>query len=96
MRVFVAFSALGWSTGELHVHQRQLHVRRSVAVSAADGAVRTDQWETGLSVVEFRQVLPLFSGVTSLASEGFAGCISCVHACGELAFVHIFMTSFAT
>jgi len=89
MRVFVAFCALGWGLREPHVHQRQFHVRRPVAVSTADGTVRANQREACLPVVEFRQVRPFFSGVASLASNRFSGCISCIRPCGELTFVYI-------
>jgi len=60
MRVFVAFGALCWSACELHMHQRQLHVWRLVAVSASHRTMTAEQWETCLRMVEFRQVFPVF------------------------------------
>lgn len=96
MRVFVAFGALGWCIPELHVHQGELHIWRMVAVSTSHSAMRACQGKIRFPMIEFRQVLPLFRGVTRQAPHGIAGGIVGVHARGELAFVHILMTSRTT
>ena len=53
MWVFVAFCASFRRTCELDVHQIQLHIRGLVAVRTCHCAMRSNERELGLGVVEF-------------------------------------------
>ena len=55
---------------EVGVRQLGLEIRRLVAIDAGHGAMRSDQWERGLGMVEAREFFPGFGRVASLASGG--------------------------
>jgi len=58
MGVLMALAAGSGSSNELNVPHGEFHVRRLMAVSAGDGAMRTDQGKIGLRVVELCEVAP--------------------------------------
>ena len=53
MWVFVAFYAGLRRIRKFHMHQRQLHIRRLVAIGAGHCAMRAEEWKARLSMVEF-------------------------------------------
>lgn len=89
MRVFVAVLALGWGSLEINIDQLRLQVRRLVTVDAGRGAVRSEQREGSLRVVEPRQFLPGLGGMAGLASGRLAIGTKLLHAVLELPFVWI-------
>jgi len=58
MRIFMALLAKLWRCLEVDMKQRRLQVWRLVAVNAAGRAVRAQQGESGLRVIELRQLFP--------------------------------------
>jgi hypothetical protein len=72
MRVLMTIAALDRSFREIDPPHRELHIRRLVTLGARNRAMRTHQWERGLTVVKTLQVFPLSCRVAGLASDRFS------------------------
>jgi len=93
MRILVALIANLGGIGETNMQHGQLHVRRLVAIGAGQSAVRANQWEGGLGVVEPGQILPLLCRVAGQAPQGCAFGIDRRHAFRELTVVNVLVAT---
>ena len=69
VRIGMALLALQRGLGEIRVDQLGAQVRRFVAIDTRHRAMGPDQRELGLCMVEACQILPVFRGMTGLASD---------------------------
>ena len=96
MDLFVAVLALRGRRLEIDIHQLGFKVRRLVAIDASYRAVRTEQRELGLGMIEARELFPRFRSMAGLASRGRAIGARLLHALFELSFVRISVATRAT
>ena len=68
MRVLVALGAGRRRALELHMHHAPFQVRRSMAFDACHGSMGAGQRKSCCCVIELRNILPFFRGVTYLAT----------------------------
>ena len=81
--------------GEVYVTHRELKVRRFVAISAANRAMRSRKREAGCVMIELRRILPFLCRVARSTAERVPTCLSCIHATGKLAMMNILMAGYA-
>ena len=96
VRIFVALLALFGCGFKVDVHHRGFEIRRLVAIDAGGGAMRAQQRESTLRVIELGQLLPRFDGMASLTTTGASHRLGLLHALIELATVRIGMATGAT
>ena len=89
VNVFVAIFTLHGRGLEVHVDQLGFKIGRLVAIDAGRRAVRPEQRELRLRMIEAREFLPRLGRVTGLASRGRAVGARQLHALFELALVRI-------
>ena len=65
--IIVAFAAFYGGFSEIHVTHVEFQVRRFVTIGAGHRAMRSDQRERRMRMIELRQILPFFCGVARLA-----------------------------
>jgi len=95
VHVLMAIFALHRSCLEIHIEQFRFQVRRLVAIDASRRAMRAQQSEFRLGMIEPRQLLPRFRNVTGFAS-GFGSIGPYLqHALVELPFVRIVVATLA-
>ena len=93
VNVFVTVLALCRCGLEVHVDQLGLKIWRPMTVDAGSCAVRSQQRELRLGVVEARKFLPRLSGVTGFASRHGTIGTRLQHAFFELTFMRIGMAT---
>src|SRR5579871_5090924 len=91
MRIFVALTTFLRSLGEIYMEHGALHVGRLVTIGAFHGAMRANEREFGVGMVESGQVLPFFCGVARFAAKRIALGILPGHALGKFAVMNIFV-----
>jgi len=89
MGIDVTSLTLFRSRPEIDMQQANLQVRRLMTSGTRDGAMRTEEFETGGCVVKLRQVAPRCEGMASGATHGLAIGPWLRHAIGELTPVRI-------
>jgi len=92
MGVFVASGACLRGARKVNMHQSQLQIRGLVAVGAGYRTMRAKEWKLSLSMVEFREIFPVFGGVAGLASERLSRRTGLRHAFRELTLVYVLVT----
>ena len=96
MGIVVALLALFGSGFEVDVHHVGFEIRRFVAIDARGGAMRTQQRETCLRMIELAQFPPRLRGMAGLAPARSSRSLRLLHALIELATVWIGVATGAT
>jgi hypothetical protein len=94
--IIVAFAAFYGGFSEIHVTHVEFQVWRFVTIGAGRSAMRSDQRERRMRMIELRQILPFFCGVARLAPEHSASSIARRHTLSKLALMHVLMAGDAT
>jgi len=92
MRVGMTLLAEQRRDREIRIQQLTFHVWRLMAANTFDGAMRTCKGKLCRSVVETSEVVPLFRGVASFATNCFAIGTYSLHARTELTAMRVGMT----
>ena len=96
VRIFVALLALFGCGFKVDVHHCGFEIRRLVAIDARGDAMRAQQWESSLRMIELGQLLPRFGGMARLTTARPSRRLGLLHALIELAAVRIGMATGAT
>jgi len=95
MDVLMAVLAQSRRGLEVDVHQSSFEIRRLMAVDASRRAMRTQQGELSLGMIEPRKFFPRFCGVAGLATSGCSIGFRLLHTLFELSLMDVIVAACA-